>query len=51
MLTQEEKWYLDLLGYFVVRDAVPKADVEMMKAQMFEWYRVGCFRFQTADAS
>ena len=38
MLTQEEKWYLDLLGYFVVRNAVPKADVELMKAQMFEWY-------------
>ena len=38
MLTQEEKWYLDLLGYFVVRDAVPEADVELMKAQMFAWY-------------
>ena len=38
MLTQEEKWHLDLLGYFVVRNAVPKADVELMKAQMFEWY-------------
>ena len=37
MLTQEEKWHLDLLGYFVVRNAVPKADVELMKAQMFEW--------------
>ena len=38
MLTQEEKWHLDLLGYFVVRNAVPKSDVELMKAQMFEWY-------------
>ena len=41
MLTQEEKWHLDLLGYFVVRNAVPKSDVELMKAQMFEWYEWG----------
>jgi len=35
MLTQEEKWHLDLLGYFVVRNAVPKADVQMMTAHIF----------------
>ena len=39
MLTQEEKWYLDLNGFMVVRDVVPSSELEQMKAQLLEWYR------------
>jgi len=39
VLTQEEKWYLDLNGFMVIRDAVPSSEVEEMKAQLLEWYQ------------
>ena len=39
MLTQEEKWYLDLNGFMVVRDVVSSSELEQMKAQLLEWYR------------
>ena len=39
MLTQEEKWYLDLNGFMVVRDVVPSSELEQMKAQLLEWHQ------------
>lgn len=38
MLTQEERWYFDLKGYMVVRQAVPDEDVRAMRKQMEIWF-------------
>ena len=46
MLTQEEKWYLDLNGFMVIRDAVPSSEVEEMKAQLLEWYQWKGLQFE-----
>ncbi len=37
MLTPEEKWFFDLNGYFVVKNAVAQDEVKAMRDMMYEW--------------
>lgn len=40
MLTDYEKWHFDLMGYLVIRDAVPAEDVQRMVRLTEEWHSV-----------
>ena len=38
MLTDFEKWYFDLRGYFVIKGAVPKEDIKEMISHAESWF-------------
>jgi hypothetical protein len=38
MLTEEEKWHFDLQGYLLLKQAVPREDVERMRQLSDQWH-------------
>ncbi|MCE9591911.1 MAG: phytanoyl-CoA dioxygenase family protein [Planctomycetes bacterium] len=40
MMTDEEKWFFDLNGFVVLRNAIPGADVERMVERALKWHKL-----------
>ena len=51
MLTQEEKWHLDLLGYFVVRNCRTESRCRINEGTDVRVVRMERDRFQAAHAN